>query len=160
MRVFDQVRARLIRKSDVGPLIAGLKAGVEEGKAREFTEMPPLPAADRPFLRFAPARRGGAVLAGRIWQAAKLRAEARARAQAGENVSLFLFGPSARYHRVRFDRGGFWEQNGGLFGRAARDEPLIRPGSFAARLRREVNRVAAQRGLLAQHGQNGHTSQN
>jgi hypothetical protein len=87
------------------------------------------------------------VLAGRIWQAGRLRAEARARAAAGETVSLFLFGPSPRKHRVRFDAAGFWEQSGGLFGRAERDEPVVRLMRFSTRLRRECARVAPQRGL-------------
>ena len=67
--------------------------------------------------------------------------------EAGENVSLFLFGPSPRFHRVRFTDDGVWEQNGGLFGRSDRADPLFRLTGFAARLRRERARVAAVRGL-------------
>jgi hypothetical protein len=148
LRVMDQVRRGLLQRRDVGPLMKGLNAGVEEGRARKSAEQTPIAVADKGgFLRFVPRRHSGAVLAGRIWQAARLRAEARERAEAGETVSLFLFGPSPRKHHVRFDAAGYWEQNGGLFGRAERTEPVLRFTSFAARLSRECARVAGQRGL-------------
>jgi hypothetical protein len=147
MRVFDQLKARLLRKSDVGPLIAGLKRGVQEGTQRPVTELAPLPGPMSGFLQFPPTRRGGTVLAGRVWQARRLRQEAARRAAAGENVTLFLFGPSARYHRMRFDPAGFWEQNGGLFGRSDRAAPLLRITGFEARLAREADRLAGLRRL-------------
>ena len=152
MRVFDQVRARLIRQSEVGPLIAGLKRGVQEGMSRPITGLAPLIGPNSGFLRFAPRRRGGTVLAGRIWQARRLRREAAERAAAGENVTLFLFGPSARYHRVRFTPGGYWEQNGGLWGRSDRAGPVFQAVGFETRLRREVDRVAEMRGLEHENG--------
>ncbi|MDG4951554.1 hypothetical protein NLM59_11550, partial [Weeksellaceae bacterium KMM 9724] len=76
MRVFDQLRARLLTKSDVGPLIAGLKRGVEAGMNRPIAGLAPLDAPARGFLPFLPRRSGGTVLAGRIWQAPRLRREA------------------------------------------------------------------------------------
>ena len=147
MRVFDQVKARLIRKGDVGPLIDGLKRGVAEGQTRVMPGQAPLGAPRSGFLPFTPARQGGTVLVGRVWQAGRLRREAAARAGAGENVSLFLFGPSPRYHRVAFRDDGVWEQNGGLWGRSDRSDPLFRPATFAQRVRREVARVARVRGI-------------
>lgn len=150
MRVFDQVKARLLKKGDVGPLIEGLKRGVAEGNTREIAELAPLGPAANGFLQFSPARRGGKVIAGRIWQAGRLRQEAAERAAAGENVSLFLFGPSPRYHKLRFRTGGYWEQNGGLFGRSERSGPLFRLTGFSARLRQEIARVAAVRGINAE----------
>lgn len=145
MRVFDQLKARQLRQADVGPLIAGLKRGVEDGRTRPIEELPPMGPPRRGFLQFSPARCGGTVLAGRSWQARRLRREAAERAAAGENVSLFLFGPSPRYHKVRFTREGYWEQNGGLFGRSDRNDAIFRPMLFAARVARETARVAPVR---------------
>ena len=152
MRVFDQVKERLLRKSDVGPLIDGLKRGVADGQGRPINKLPRLGPPGDVFLKFGPARRGGTVLAGRIWHAKRLRHEAAERAAVGENVSLYLFGPSARYHKVRFTRDGYWEQNGGLFGRSDRSDPIFLLTGFSARLQREVDRVAAMR--VAQIGAN------
>jgi GT2 family glycosyltransferase len=146
-RLVDQVHRRLIRKPDVGPLIAGLREGFAEGMARDLpppARLSPPPDGFRP----CPVREGGsAVLTGRIWQAGRLRREAAQRAAAGETVSLFLFSPGARFHRVRFTNEGYWEQVGGLFGRSDRGGPLVQPTTFARRVNREVRRVAAVRGL-------------
>lgn len=147
MRVFDQLRAGLLRKAEVGPLIEGLKRGVAEGQTR----MPPDPAPLGPpksgFLHFEPARRGGAILAGHFWQARRLRAEARRCAADGQNVSLFLFTPSPRYHKVRFTDGCYWEQFGGICGRSDRNAPLFQATGLRGRLKREIARVAEARGL-------------
>lgn len=147
MRVFDQVKARLLRKSAVGPLIDGLKRGVQTGMQRPIADLAPLPGPMSGFLQFPPARQGGTMLAGRVWQAHRLRQDAARRAAAGENVTLFLFGPSARYHRMRFDPAGFWQQNGGLFGRSDRAAPLLQIGGFRTRLAREAGRLAGLRRL-------------
>ncbi|MDU8927853.1 glycosyltransferase [Alisedimentitalea sp. MJ-SS2] len=147
MRVFDQVKSRMIHKSDVGPLIKGLQAGVAEGQTRNLVPLVPLPSPQGGFLPFHPARKGGTVLSGRVWQARRLRREAAERAAGGENVSLFLFGPSTRYHWVKFKDDGYWEQIGGLWGRGERAGPIFQPTGFARRLRREVERVADLRGI-------------
>ena len=147
MRVFDQLRAGLLQKADLEPLMQGLKRGIEDGETRDLAGLEPVFAPNADFLPFLPARGGGSVLAGRIWQARRLRRAARVRAKAGENVSLFLFGPSPRRHRVRFSEDAVWEQSGGLFGRSDRDGPVFRLWSFAGRLAQERARVAAVRGL-------------
>jgi O-antigen biosynthesis protein len=87
------------------------------------------------------------ILAGGVWSRRSLRDEAKAAAAKGANVSLFRFGLSTLFHRVRFDHGGYWEQSGGLFGRSERDDPIFRLWSFQRRLAREVRRVAKVRGL-------------
>jgi hypothetical protein len=87
------------------------------------------------------------ILAGRSWSRRRLRAEAAGLAARGDVVSLFLFGPTTLYHRVRHDPAGFWEQSGGLFGRSDRTQPLVRSHTFRQRLADEVRRVAKVRGL-------------
>ncbi len=147
MRVFDQIRAGRLQKADLEPLMQGLKRGIEDGKSRKLAVLEPIGEPNTGFLPFAPSRRGGVILAGRIWQARRLRRKARERAAAGENVSLFLFGPSPRMHRVRFSDDAVWEQSGGLFGRSDRAGPFFQIWSFAGRLAHERARVAHLRGL-------------
>ncbi|UYV37420.1 hypothetical protein N4R57_21185 [Rhodobacteraceae bacterium D3-12] len=146
MRVFDQLRARKLQKRDVEPLLTGLRRGIDEGKSREFAKLETASAPQEAFLRFDPLRRGAVSIAGRIWQAKRLRQAARAQVAEGKTVSLFLFGPSPRYHKVSY-QDGIWEQNGGLFGRSLRKGPLLQLKSFAQRLRQERARVAPLRGL-------------
>ena len=97
-------------------------------------------------FRAMPVRAGpGIVLTGRVWQRARLRAEAAMRADRGERVTLILLSPTALFHRVEFRPEGYWEQSGGLWGRAERDEPLVRLQSFGKRVKREIRLVAEQR---------------
>ena len=94
---------------------------------------------------------GARIVAGRAWSRRNLRKAAAAAAAGGDVVSMFRFSPTALYHRVRFDPAGYWEQTGGLFGRAERNEPLFRLQSFSRRLSREVRRVAKVRGIPESH---------
>jgi GT2 family glycosyltransferase len=147
LRVFDQLRAKKLRKSDLEPLMQSLKRGIEDGKSRDLAVLETIPPPNAEFLPFAPRRRGSVVIKGRIWQAKRLRRVARQQAAGGANVSLFLFGPSPRKHSVQFTDDGVWEQSGGIFGRSDRAGPLIQFTSFESRLNRERDRVAAIRGL-------------
>lgn len=146
MRVFDQLRARKLQKRDVEPLLTGFRHGVDEGKTREFAKLEPVSEPNAPFLSFTPKRHDSIVIAGRVWQAARLRREAKEHVAAGKTVSLFLFGPSPRYHTVKYAEG-VWEQNGGVFGRSDRDGAIFQPQSFAKRVQREQARVTQLRGL-------------
>lgn len=143
-------RARLIRHMvrgtieprDVAQLMATLEAGLTEGNNRLLTRLPPLPEGTVPFLPHPAPQRSGLVLAGRPWQARRLRAAATHAVSAGQVVTLFLFGPTTRRHRLRFDDTGYWEQHGGLWGRSDRQAPHAGLHSFVTRLRRETRRLA------------------
>jgi O-antigen biosynthesis protein len=132
---------------DVARLLARFDAGACDAHHAQTgipRVIPPPPAAasfrtDAP----GPAR----VIAGRPWSRRALRRQATKAAAAGEIVSLFRFGPTALYHRVRFDPAGYWEQTGGLFGRADRTEPIFRLQSFRRRVAREAGRVAKVRAM-------------
>ena len=80
-------------------------------------------------------------------KAGATRAAAAARAAQGASVSLFLFSPTALYHRVRFRREGFWEQRGGTWGRSDRTGKIVRLSTVRKRLLQEMSRIALQRGL-------------
>jgi GT2 family glycosyltransferase len=151
----DAERRRLLRymvsghaePRDVAALLATFDAGAAEG-AGEAARAPRTLAPTGAEARFCdgpvPLPR---IMAGRHLSRRALRRAAADAAANGDTISLFLFSPTALYHRVRFDPAGFWEQTGGLFGRAERSEPLLRFEGLARRLDREVARVATVRGL-------------
>ncbi len=158
-RLLAHMVAGRIEPRDVGRLLAGLEAGIAEGAARALGPMPPplplgeglVPGADAAapadvFLRFpGTGPRPGHLIAGRPWQGAALRRKALAALAAGEVVTVLRLSPTARRHRLRFDPAGYWEQTGGLWGRAGRDAPAPRFGGFAARVRAEAARTAPLR---------------
>ena len=132
---------------DVRRLLSGFDDGARDGMRHELQTMPRIvpDGGPRAFREDeAPRTR---VLSGRAWSRGGLRRAAREAAERGEVVSLFRFGPTSLYHHVRFDPAGYWEQTGGLFGRADRTEPLVRFRSFRRRLAEEVRRVAKVRGI-------------
>ncbi|GAA4221099.1 GT2 family glycosyltransferase [Sagittula marina] len=132
---------------DVSRLMRGLDQGARDGLKRSLKETPSIPRAASEFLAF-PGRPGASrhTLTGRIWQAAKLRAEAARSAANGNITTLILLDPTARYHRLRFTQDGVWEQTGGLWGRSQRDAPLLQPWRFARRCDAEQRRTARVRG--------------
>ena len=147
-------RRRLLRHLVAGGLeprnvaqrMRQLTGGVRAGQRRALTPLAAIPPATEPFLRFPTRDIAESLhLAGRPWQRRRLRAEAARAVADGRIVTLFLFGPTARPHRVRFHPGGWWEQTGGVFGPARRDEPAFRLTSFRARVAREGARVSPTR---------------
>jgi hypothetical protein len=144
-RLMRHLGAGRIGPKDVARLKGEFELGLAEGAVRPRSALAPLPPPAEPFRPFparpAPMRR----LAGWTWQARRLRAEAAALAAGGTPVTLFLFGPTPRPHRLRFTEGGWWEQTGGLFGRTDRSGPLLRPARFATRLAEETRRLSAVR---------------
>jgi len=129
---------------DVARRLSELEGGFAQGLQRNLiplAELAPPSALFRP-LRTRPAARLSRHFAGRPWQRRSLNDEAKAAVARGEIVTVFRFSPSALPHRVRFHEGGWWEQRGGLFGRAKRDEPWFRWQSFRSRIAREWQRVA------------------
>ena len=148
--------AALITHMNIGRLEPGavlrlrrrLKQGIKAGQDRDLTTLSPLGPANAPFKSFDSLTTDvGVVLSGKTRQGHTLRSEAAARAARGENVTLFLFSPTALFHRVRFRPEGFWEQSGGLWGRSNRNDPLVRLMTAKKRLRSEMDRLASTRGI-------------
>lgn len=151
-------RARLLRMMVEGriepfalaPLLATLEAGIAEGESRALLPLAPLPAAEGGFRLLGPVvPRPRRVLAGWVWQARRLSAEAVAAVNQGAVVTLFCLRPTARRHRHVFHPNGYWLQTGGLFGAADRAEPAFRAWRFAARLRCERHRWPSRCGADA-----------
>ena len=132
---------------DIARLLAGLEAGVRAGMKRPLAGLEAIPSPTTPFRSFHRDLRGAGAtqIAGRPWQRRRLRAEAAKAVARGEIVTVFRFSPTALPHHVRFHPGGWWEQVGGLFGPARRDEPVFRVAGFRARVDKERARVSLAR---------------
>lgn len=141
VRVLRHMVSGGLEPRDVGRLMQGLERGIIDGLARPLAMMPSFAADAPPFLEFPSGPRPAKVLSGRAWQARRLRRQATDEVRAGAIVVVQLFSPTALYHHLRFCDAGYWEQRGGLFGRAERTEPLWRLVSFANRARQERRRL-------------------
>mmetsp|Transcript_17998 Transcript_17998/g.27404 ORF Transcript_17998/g.27404 Transcript_17998/m.27404 type:complete len:415 (-) Transcript_17998:13246-14490(-) len=144
-RVEGHMVAGRLEPRAVRRLMARLDLGYGQGLARQRGGGQVTRSPMSAFRAFPFEPRRSVVLSGRIWQRARLRAEAAERVAAGEIVTLVLLSPTTLYHAVRFDESGFWEQRGGLFGKSLRDDPPFRMTTFSSRVGREVQRVAEQR---------------
>jgi GT2 family glycosyltransferase len=144
-RAVEHMLAGRLEPRGVRHLLRRLDLGYGQGLARQRGGGQVTRSPVSAFRAFPAASRISTVLSGRIWQRARLRAEAAERVAAGEIVTLILLSPTALYHSVRFDPAGFWEQRGGLFGKSLRDDPVFRVTTFKSRVHREVQRVAPQR---------------
>ncbi|MBL4813200.1 MAG: glycosyltransferase [Rhodobacteraceae bacterium] len=138
-RLLDYKKAGKLNEKQIKELMAGFTLGFSRGLARALDELVPLTAAQTPFLPYIaqPAFSEHIVLAGRGWQARRLRRQAKSAVESGKIVSLYLFWPDTRYHHRIFNSGGWWEQVGGLFGRSLRKDPVFQYWRFDKRLRRE-----------------------
>jgi len=145
-RLADQVSRGLLSQTAATLVLESLEAGFDAGKTRNFGQYADGLHQPPPFLGFRPDRSGHVTLSGRWRQRAKLRHAAARMAKDGASVSLYLFSLGTRFHHVRFDEAGYWEQAGGQFGKAQRDEPLFRLTAFESRVKREQNRVKLARG--------------
>jgi O-antigen biosynthesis protein len=146
-RLLRAMVAGLCEPRDIGRLLARFDDGAREGMAAPFgtardVAAPPAGAVFREDVPPDPV-----ILVGRPWSRREMRRAARAAAARGVAPSLFVFGPTALFHRMRYDAAGYWEQAGGLFGRSDRDAPLFRFRTFRQRLAEETGRVAKVRGL-------------
>ncbi len=138
----------LIEPRDVARLMKTLRDGYAQGLERDIDPLVPVKNSSRNFLKFQSRATGKShVLAGRIWSKWRLRKMARELAARGDTVSVFTFTHTALFHHVRFRKGGYWEQRGGLFGRSARTQALFQAVTLSQRLKDETARVTRQRGI-------------
>lgn len=147
LRLFRFAKQRKLGAARISELLRGLQDGGKEGLCRDIGDLPPIPHSDAGFCPYpgrpkAPRK----VLSGRFWQARRLRREATELARTGAIVSMFIFSPTLRYHKVTFTHAGVWEQTGGRFGRSDRTQSLWRYRKFSERVREETARTSLVRG--------------
>ncbi|MBV1868351.1 MAG: glycosyltransferase family 2 protein [Marinosulfonomonas sp.] len=129
---------------DVARLLGTFVAGIASNYGRRVIDPPAIVSAKSAFKNFkaAPALAVQQTISGRYFQAKRLRAQAKAAAEAGAVISLYLFSRTALRHRVSYHPDGYWEQIGGMYGRSNRNErPPIRT-TIAKRVGQEENRIA------------------
>lgn len=153
-RLLRLTTARKLDADKMRELLETLRQGIKAGRTRASIE----PTIGSNVSDFDPFQQNNPpppkVLAGRSFQLNRLRAQAADLVAQGQPVSLFALEPTPRKHRVRFTDGGWWEQTGGLFGPSDRSGPRLQFSSFQARVRAEVRRISATRGLLPGGDQN------
>ncbi len=138
-KLLRMMEAGRIEPRDVARLIASHDQGFVEGSD---VSLPPLVPIGRPtasFMRYPSVRRDQVNLAGRSWRARSLHAHARALVAEGRIARLYLFSPTALFHRQSF-RDGYWCQQGGLFGKSDRSDAVFRFWTLGKRLERESER--------------------
>lgn len=156
-RLIASQRARLLRQMVAGaldpfrvaPLLAGLRAGFEAGRAGgpSAPALPPLRDDPPAFLRLPTKVRESVFLHGWHWQAKTLRRRARQVAQTGGIAAILLLTPSFLPHRLRFFADGRFEQVGGLWGRSAPSDPSFVTLRYEQRIRRERELLMTRLGL-------------
>jgi glycosyltransferase involved in cell wall biosynthesis len=133
---------------DIPRLLGRLDDGYNEGRLRDYGSGALKKDATEAFRPFPAQKRTSVALGSRPWHLRRDRAKAAERVRNGEIVTLVSLSPTALYHHVVFDaQDAIWLQQGGIYGKSARDEPLIRLYRRRSRLQIESRRVASQRGL-------------
>lgn len=148
-RLLRHMVSGALEPRDVGRKMAGLFEGYAKGAERVFAlpEIKQIP--DAPFAAIAEFPNPGMnVLSGRPWSRKRLQDQAERMVASGHRASVFLFSPTALYHRVRFTESGVWLQTGGLFGRSERTQTLFRLTSFRKRIAQELDRLTPVREFL------------
>jgi hypothetical protein len=153
-RFRDEQRRRMLRHMVAGrigpeavrPVLDTLEAGFRDGAARPLAPLPALSPAAAAF-RALPGTgpRQGRVVVSLPGRRARAEAEAAAARAAGAVVTLLHLGLWPSRHRLRLRRDGVWEQRGGLWGRSAPGDPVLRRWRAGARAAREAALLAPLR---------------
>lgn len=146
-RLLRLAKERKITAEEMHALMETLRDGWSEGQERVSgpSELTRSALPYQPLNQHPPPP--PLAIGGWSHQARRFRARAAALVAQGQPVTLFLFEPSPRKHKLLFTDGGWWEQTGGLFGSSVRTQPRLRFWRLAARISEERRRISATRGL-------------
>lgn len=111
----------LLEPRNVAQLMKSFEDGVAIGLKRELTKLESIPLAREGFKPFPQRFQGQHMLVSGSWFRRRvLRQHAQGHVANNMRTSLLIFSPTLRPHKVKFTRGGVWEQTGGLDGRSLR----------------------------------------
>lgn len=146
-RLIEHMNMGLIEPRVVGELLNTLSAGYSIGEKVRLTE-PSLTGSTKflPFLTSPPVMHGLAIV-GSSRQKSELATSAKEAAQENRCVTVFRFSRSTLFHKRYFEVDGYWVQVGGLYGRAARTEPLLKMYGKHERAAAEVKILDKQRNI-------------
>jgi len=133
-----------LEPGDVPRLLEGLRQGMLDGGRRKIIGSLRYPATTAEFRSFQNGDRptGAVFLAGPWFAARALDRRARALVAAGKIVTVFRFTHTAMFHRHKFTDRGYWQQTGGIYGRADRTSRLFKPTTLVARAGFEISRLS------------------
>jgi glycosyltransferase involved in cell wall biosynthesis len=109
--------------------------GVVETKLYEFN-------ASSDFKKFPTGETGRMLLYAGIWHIFALMRRAQKMASQGQQVTVFCFSRTSKFHNRYFDKRGFWVQRGGIFGKSDRALGYIHPRMISIKRRVERERIA------------------
>ena len=141
----------LLEPRNVAQLMKGFEDGVAIGLKRELTKLESIPLAREGFKPFPQRFQGQHMLVSGSWFRRRvLRQHAQGHVANNMRTSLFIFSPTLCPHKVKFTRGGVWEQTGGLYGRSIREGAHFLINTRKKRLAQELKRLAKLRDLSAE----------
>jgi len=130
---------------DIGRLMRSYSSGLRHGLIRQPKDNPVLSSSERPaFLKYDNDGKTAETLAlaGRPLYWRRMRVFAEKRSKTGSCVTVFRFSLTSAYHRVGFKAPGYWQHEGGLFGRADRGDKIFSLSTVGKRARRELAKLA------------------
>ncbi|MEM7722183.1 MAG: glycosyltransferase [Pseudomonadota bacterium] len=147
-RLLRFARKRKLGVRDMRRVMESLMEGLHAGAERPFDDTALPERSQRSFQTLTRAvQHPMQVLSGWRHQGPRLRQAAADLLAEAYPVTLFLFDPTPRKHKVRFTEGGWWEQTGGLYGSSDRSGARFQPWRFSGRVAAECRRVARLRGF-------------
>lgn len=147
-RLLRHLVAGRLEPRDVRRLMARLEQGFRDGETRVPVGLPPLTRSADGFRQFSPCTPLEPKLhVGRWRNRSKIRQEAARDVAAGHLTTVMLFSPTSFFGHVAFTEGGYWEHQGGQFGKMDRQDPLFKFRTLKEKARTEIERVALLRGL-------------
>lgn len=140
-RLHRQVRRKLIRRGDMADVLASLEAGIAEGAQRDLGQMMQAEGSNDLLPLSSRANGQHQTLIAWRWSQRRIMAQARELAAQGVTVSLYLFSPDSRYHRLGYRLPGIWVQQGGVYGRSDRCQKIVQFTRRGCRAKKEMLRV-------------------
>ena len=94
------------------------------------------------FQKFPTHGNGRTLLYAGIWHIRGVMRRADTLAKQGQQVTVFCFSRTSKFHNRYFDKRGFWVQRGGIFGKSDRALGYINPRMISIKRRVEHERIA------------------
>ena len=147
-RLLKHLQQGTVEPRDVRHLLGRLREGYEDGKKRPLGAGGVSAHPATPFRPFPTQLRESTVIHTRSWRLRAAKNQARRDVSKGKIPTIMAFSPSSLYHRVTFEKDGYWVQSGGQFGRSDREAPVFKAFSLKKRVRAETKRIENRRGLF------------
>ncbi len=143
-RLEKQLLAGLMEPPTLPALIKSLEDGYQTG--RHFLPKP-MPVGKKPAAgsppALAPMPRSHVLLVGGKSDQKWLAEKAKALADGGIITTILTLSRTPAFMKANFAERGYWTLTGGLFGKSAREEPLLQKRSISDKVQAEIQRLAS-----------------